>query len=82
MKDTQKIKKLLKELENVADEMIYIGQGLEAIENSLFFANERSDKDMTKPCAAALELMLKLFYNAQERAEKAARTLTHLVEEG
>ena len=33
---------------------------LTAIESSLYFASERQDKDMTKPCSAALEAVISL----------------------
>ena len=60
------------ELENVSADINNITQCLQAIENSLFFASERTDKDMTKPCAAATEMVMKMLCDVQGKIEDIA----------
>lgn len=63
---------ITQELENVSTDINNITQCLETIENSLFFASERTDKDMTKPCAAATEMVIKMLCDVQGKIENIA----------
>lgn len=55
------------ELSEVAADMVNIMQCLEVLENSLYFSSERTDKDITKPCAAAACMILNMLDSCQEK---------------
>lgn len=44
-------------LERIAADISNASKCLEILENSLYFASERADKDMTKPCAAGAAMI-------------------------
>ena len=58
MEKEKKIMKIRKDLETLSSDMSNIIGCVETIENSLFFSSERTDKDMTKPCALCLEVVI------------------------
>ena len=45
------------QLEAINNELMEIMKALEVLENSLYFASERKDKDITKPSAAAVLIL-------------------------
>lgn len=71
-----------KELEAVASEMRNIVGCIEVLENSLYFAEERMDKDMTKPCAVAAEVILQMVEECQGNIERACAMLDGIKTEG
>ncbi|MBQ4536222.1 MAG: hypothetical protein II994_01230 [Lachnospiraceae bacterium] len=75
MSKVSNIIKITEELENVSTEIVEVMKCLEAIENSMYFASERKDKDMTKPCAAATEIVINILGNLQERVENISYEL-------
>ena len=56
-------------LETVSADMVTIMQCLEVLENSILHLPERKDKDLSRPCAAAAEVILKLLDGCQEAIE-------------
>lgn len=60
------ISNIRKELETVSGDMVNIMKCLEVLENSIYFSVDRKDKDMTKPHAAATEIILKMVDNCQD----------------
>lgn len=52
-------KQLNERLEDLDYNLIIAYESLEALENSLYFASERRDKDITKPCVACLIMIIK-----------------------
>lgn len=61
------LESLKNEISQVASDLVPIMQCLEVLENGLYFADERKDKDITKPCAAATEVIIKLVSDCQDR---------------
>ena len=57
MKDIKNNKKLKERLETLEKDLLNVDGALEAIENSLYFASERKDIDLTKPNAKCLILV-------------------------
>lgn len=55
-----------KKLETVSNDMVAIMSCLEILEHSLYFASERKDKDITKPCAAVEEVILGMVDDCQD----------------
>ena len=53
-------------LETVSADMVTIMQCLEVLENSILHLPDRKDKDLSRPCAAAAEVILKLLDGCQE----------------
>ena len=45
------------QLEAINNELMEIMKAMEVLENSLYFASERKDKDITKPSAAAVLIL-------------------------
>lgn len=56
-------------LETVSADMVTIMQCLEVLENSILHLPDRKDKDLSRPCAAAAEVILKLLDGCQEEIE-------------
>lgn len=64
-------------LETVSADMVTIMQCLEVLENSILevlensilHLPERKDKDLSRPCAAAAEVILKMLDGCQEEIE-------------
>lgn len=56
-------------LETVSANMVTIMQCLEVLENSILHLPDRKDKDLSRPCAAAAEVILKLLDGCQEEIE-------------
>lgn len=79
--NTTNIIKVSEELENISVDMVNIMQCLETIENSMYFASERADKDITKPCAAATEMVIRMVSNLQERVEELGSKLKATIKE-
>lgn len=67
MNNNYVISQIKKELETICSEMIQVMQCLEVLENSLYFASERKDKDITKACAATTEVILNMIGKYQEQ---------------
>ncbi len=58
---------LKNEINQVASDLVPVMQCLEILENSLYFSDARKDKDITKPCAAAAEVIIKMVSDCQDR---------------
>lgn len=56
-------------LETVSEELVTIMQCLEVLENGILHLSERKDKDLSRPCAAAAEVILKMIDGCQEEIE-------------
>lgn len=69
------ITSIRKELEAVSGDMLNIMKCLEVLENSIYFSSERKDKDMSKPCAAAAEIILNMVDNCQDAVMKVCEEL-------
>lgn len=54
------IEEIKGKLETVSANMITIMQCLEVLENSILHLPERKDKDLSRHCAAAAEVILKM----------------------
>lgn len=63
------IEEIKERLETVSADMVTIMQCLEVLENSIFHLPERKDKDLSRPCAAATEVILKMLDSCQEEVE-------------
>lgn len=63
------IKEIKGRLETVSADMVTIMQCLEVLENSILHLTERKDKDLSRPCAAAAEVILKMLDSCQEKIE-------------
>ena len=70
-KDQKKaaIEEIKERLETVSADMVTIMQCLEVLENSILNLPERKDKDLSRPCAAAAEVILKMLDGCQEEIE-------------
>lgn len=70
-KDQKKaaIEEIKGRLETVSADMVTIMQCLEVLENSILHLQERKDKDLSRPCAAAAEVILKMLDGCQEEIE-------------
>lgn len=60
------IEKIKGRLETVSADMLTVMQCLEVLENSIFHLSERKDKDLSKPCAAAAEVILNMLDSCQD----------------
>lgn len=56
-------------LETVSADMITIMQCLEVLENSILHLPERKDKDLSRPCAAAAEVIHRMLDSCLEEIE-------------
>lgn len=56
-------------LETVSADMVTIMQCMEVLENSILHLPDRKDKDLSRPCAAAAEVILKMLDGCQEQIE-------------
>lgn len=56
-------------LETVSADMVTVMQCLEVLENSILHLPDRKDKDLSRPCAAAAEVILKMLDGCQEEIE-------------
>lgn len=63
------IKEIKGRLETVSADMVTIMQCLEVLENSILHLPERKDKDLSRSCAAAAEVILKMIDGCQEEIE-------------
>lgn len=63
------VKEIKGRLETVSANMVTIMQCLEVLENSILHLPERKDKDLSRPCAAAAEVILKMLDGCQEEIE-------------
>jgi hypothetical protein len=61
-------KTLAEQADALAADMAVVSRSIEIIENGLHYATERHDKDMTKPAAAALCLVLGMLDSCSDRA--------------
>ena len=68
MSKNKTIESVKDELETLSVDMMNIIGCLETLENSLYFAEERKDKDMTKPCAKCVELIVMMANNCLNAA--------------
>ena len=74
------LKKINTEISNIIENIANISQCLEVLENGLYFATERHDKDMTKPCAACTDLILALLVNEQDKLETVNEKLNKIID--
>ena len=56
----EKIIEIKKKLETLEIDIIKILGCVETIENSLFFSDQRGDKDIVKPCCTSLEVVINM----------------------
>ena len=77
----KQIEEKTKELESIVVEMVSIIQCLETIENSIYYASERKDKDVTKACSAAIEQVIRMAEGLQERVEELGFDMKAIAEE-
>ena len=66
---------IITELENVSRDITNITQCLDIIENSMYFANERTDKDISKACSAAVEIVIRMLNDTQGNIENVITKL-------
>lgn len=62
-------------LETVSEDITTIMQCLEVLENSIFYLPDRKDKDLSRPCAAAAEVILNMLDSCQDTIIKIAGEL-------
>ncbi|MCD8134318.1 MAG: hypothetical protein LUE19_10795 [Clostridiales bacterium] len=67
--------------EEVSRDIINTMGCLEVLENSIYFSSERKDKDMSKPNAAAAEVVLIMANNCLDELEGIRYELKEIEEE-
>lgn len=63
------VEEIKERLETVSADLVKIMQCLEVLENSILHLPEREDKDLSRPCAAAAEVILTMLDGCQEEIE-------------
>lgn len=63
------VEEVKERLETVSADLVKIMQCLEVLENSILHLPERKDKDLSRPCAAAAEVILTMLDGCQEEIE-------------
>ena len=63
------VEEVKERLETVSADLVKIMQCLEVLENSILHLPERKDKELSRPCAAAAEVILTMLDGCQEEIE-------------